>query len=396
MDLFDDFERTNSSPSGASEDYFTFLNRADTPFWAEVRRVLEEWFARYPSERKRTLRNDFRSKRRGQHYGAFWELYLHELFNRLGYQVAVHPLLPDSSHQPDFELRTGESRLLVEACVVFSEIVPEAGEVRPPPWLIDAVEHIHNRNFELELIEVVTAGTEQPKVREVANAIDDWLTGLDVDDHAAGAGALSDSAVTFRDWTVLFAAWPRSPEARGTPQRHVLQMGPAEVGGVLDIEQVRATLKGKAGRYGRPTVPLVTAILGAAPFMGRDDIEQALYGREVLHYYQRPAGFRGSLPPPRMVRQRDGFWVRGDGPQNRRVSAVLVAKQLHAASVAEVAPEVWLNPWAHNPVEEPWPFTTITGNARPEFMVADRRPDMAALFGLDASWPGPVAFPGDS
>lgn len=338
----------------------------------EVRRLLDEWLSRYPRERQRALREEFRSKRRGQHYAAFWELYLHEIFTRIGYAVAVHPRLPDSSHCPDFELTKGNHRLLVEACVVFSEIVPDEGDLRSPPWLIDAVESVRNRDFELELVEVVAAGAEQPKVREVANAVDQWLAGLHLNNSPSGEDRLHERTVTFRDWKVLFTAWPRPPEDRGTPQRYVLQIGPAEVGGVADVEQMRGALKGKAGRYGHPTVPLVTAVLGVAPFMRRDDIEQALYGRQMLQYHQRRAGFRGPLPQPKWVRQRDGFWVRGDGPQNRRVSAVLFAKQLHAASVAEVAPELWLNPWAQNPLEEPWPFTTIVGDDRPVMTVLRR------------------------
>jgi hypothetical protein len=98
--LFDDFVRADASPSAESEDYFTFLNGVDTPFWAEVRRVLDVWFSRYPGERAPALWEEFRSRRPQQQRAAFWELYLHELFLRLGYQVAVHPGLADTSHTP--------------------------------------------------------------------------------------------------------------------------------------------------------------------------------------------------------------------------------------------------------------------------------------------------------
>lgn len=117
--LFDHFVRTDASPSAESEDYFTFLNRVDTPFWAEVRRVLDVWFSRYPGERAPALRREFRSRRGRQQRGAFWELYLHELFLQLGYSVVVHPGLANiTSHNTGVEgVDRGSSRLFPQGIV---------------------------------------------------------------------------------------------------------------------------------------------------------------------------------------------------------------------------------------------------------------------------------------
>lgn len=104
MTLFDDFERHDPSPARRGEDSFAFLNRADTPFWAEVRRLLEEWFSHYPADHAAELSKSFRSRLPGSHWGAWWELYLHELFSRLGYELSIHPSLPDSDKRPDFKL----------------------------------------------------------------------------------------------------------------------------------------------------------------------------------------------------------------------------------------------------------------------------------------------------
>lgn len=50
VSLFDDLKREDPSPARPGEDSFAFLNRVDTPFWAKVRRLLEEWFGHYPAE----------------------------------------------------------------------------------------------------------------------------------------------------------------------------------------------------------------------------------------------------------------------------------------------------------------------------------------------------------
>jgi hypothetical protein len=251
--LFDDFVRADASPSAESEDYFTFLNGVDTPFWAEVRRVLDVWFSRYPGERAPALWEEFRSRRPQQQRAAFWELYLHELFLRLGYQVAVHPGLADTSHTPDFELRSGARQLYVEARVMSSEIILDEEDIRPPPWLLDAIEKIRNSNFDLQLVSIAKAGTERPKDKQVTRAVDAWLDRLDPDDYAdADVQAFPEQAVCFRGWEVVLCAWPRRSEERGSTTRRKLAIGYMEVGGIDDVGRLRRALKAKARRYGRP------------------------------------------------------------------------------------------------------------------------------------------------
>jgi hypothetical protein len=135
MMLFDDTERYDASPSAYSEDTFSFYNRVAGPTWTRIRRTLDGWFADYPVEHSADLRGRFRSNREGAHASAFWEMYLHHLFGRLGYEVTVHPTVPDTTRQPDFEITRGDERLYVEAAVVFSGIVDEeADPVRDGSW----------------------------------------------------------------------------------------------------------------------------------------------------------------------------------------------------------------------------------------------------------------------
>jgi hypothetical protein len=126
--LFDDIVRSDASPSPYGEDTFSFYNRVDGTYWQRIRDTLETWFSEYPSEHAADLRGRFRSNRQGAHAGALWELYLHRLLGRLGYDLRVHPEVPDTSHQPDFEARRGIERMYVEAAVVFSGIVDEQAD----------------------------------------------------------------------------------------------------------------------------------------------------------------------------------------------------------------------------------------------------------------------------
>src|SRR4051794_1407678 len=85
--LFDELKRTDPSPATSGEDSFSFLNRAHGTVWSRVRIVSETWFAEYPTAHAADLRGRFRSKHPGAHHGAWWELYLHHLFTRLGYEI---------------------------------------------------------------------------------------------------------------------------------------------------------------------------------------------------------------------------------------------------------------------------------------------------------------------
>jgi len=52
------------------------------------------------------------------HLAAFWEMYLHECFVRLGFEVDVAIGLDSTDRRPDFKLRRGDGELLVEATAV--------------------------------------------------------------------------------------------------------------------------------------------------------------------------------------------------------------------------------------------------------------------------------------
>ena len=78
-------ERTDPGHARYGEDSFSFLDRVDQRYWERIRNELESWFAGYPDEEKADLKARFRDKSPAQHFAAWWELYLHRLFSRLGF-----------------------------------------------------------------------------------------------------------------------------------------------------------------------------------------------------------------------------------------------------------------------------------------------------------------------
>ncbi len=335
--LFDEQDRTDGASCREGEDSYSFLNRVSTPYWTQVRNLLEAFFSRYPPEHAESLRRDFRARLPGRHYAAWWELYLHELLRRLGYQITIHPVIEGTERKPDFGLRREGSEFLVEASVVFSGIAGgEEHTGAAPSWMLSAFEEVENLNFFVSIHEVTARGIEQPKRAEFVGPVEAWLARLDPDqittEHQAG-GHVPMLRVECRGWEVELEAWPVKPEARGRSEHRVLGSGPAIGGPVDDIRQLESKLKVKAGRYGRPEVPYVIAVLSLSGFMERIDIAQALFGREAIV-------ISGQQDVGRLVRQRNGFWFRGEKPIHTRVSAVLMGVGVQPWSVTRAAPGV--------------------------------------------------------
>ncbi len=57
--LFDDINRVYNGPAKFAESTFDYLNRSASPESQKVRKLLEEWFSRYPDEEKKILRTAY-------------------------------------------------------------------------------------------------------------------------------------------------------------------------------------------------------------------------------------------------------------------------------------------------------------------------------------------------
>lgn len=126
--LFDEIERTETRRKRERESTFGYLNSsARTPMTA-ARAVFEQWFDSYPESGKVDLRARFRSPIDAQHQSAFWELYLHELFSRLGLTLEPHPEIQASRNHPDFLVKEGDvAKFYLEGIVAGLPSAKDAG-----------------------------------------------------------------------------------------------------------------------------------------------------------------------------------------------------------------------------------------------------------------------------
>jgi hypothetical protein len=383
MSLFDDYARTDNSPSPESEDAFTFLNRSARPDVQKIREELERWLASYPGQHQAHLRSQFRSTLPYQHDAAWWELYLHRMFMLLGLEVEVHPELEPVNARPDFKVSGPSGTFLLEAATTHAGIVKlQATETREG-WVVDALNTAPHARFMVGLA-FEQLGSQQPSTAQVVRPVTAWLDGLDPDE-LLHAHDYPEEHFAFRGFRIRLRALPKAAEFRSVADGDLLVgMRSGGAGPVNDTSRLLSKLRDKSGKYGDPGMPIVVAVNLISSF-GDRAAEMALFGTYAI---QVPLD--GSSAG-RTIRNQDGFWMRNGKPLGTRVSAVLEGRSLHPWMVTREWPRLWHNPWAARPLTLDAPFPTGVGDqdGRVKYRDADTTP--ASLFGLADDWPGPLA-----
>lgn len=405
MNIFDAIARHDRSPCAHGESTFQFLNRVESQPFALVRDELQRWLDLVPSDAQPDLRSRLRSHLERHFLAAFWELYLHEVFRRLGFDVVLHPTLASTQARPDFLMHGPEGSFYLEAKVLFASDLASAG-ARHEETIRDTLDRVQTENFTL-CLRVLSRGGSPLAVARHRPAIERWLAALDPDDvherlvdlgddEEFGSGVASDLRfdIVEAGWHLRLEAIPRVPEGRGEPGRAIGIFWPYDDDNPIDdVTPLRRALERKAGRYGTLDRPLVVAVLIDASFSTDNDVEAALYGTRAISYTQR-------LRPTdradaRWVRLPDGLYRDAGGPRRRDVSAVLSAHGLQPSSLASSAFTgivTWHHPWAHRPLTARLPYASLdlehsTGRLEAQPATVP----VHALLGLPADWPG---FPG--
>jgi hypothetical protein len=379
--LFGDFQRTDSSPARDTEPSFDYLNRSAGAFWDNVRTELERWYSGYP-DANCDLRSRFQDPDEHQHLAAWWELYTHTLFRRLGYEVEVHPQMSGSTKNPDFLVSCESTSLYVECVTMFGDTNVDNPAGRA--WICECTNRAKHPDFMVNL-DIEQVGTGQPRVSQVTQPLEQWLATLDADAIRADVEAGLDGPrfeLTVRDWKLHFEAWPVPPERRGQHRRMIAIYPTPGAVMIKDVAEVRKRVDKKGAKYGSGKLdkPLVVALL-CWNNVDDDDLMKALFGSTVVEWLP---GQRESI---KSVRIPDGYWRPGADRRGTRVSAVLFGNTLRQWRVASELPELWINPWASTPIPQIPPFATLAVDADGNLVCDAATRSGAAVFGLPPEWP---------
>jgi len=228
------------------------LARAGRPADARVRALLESWFNRLPQPARADVRSRFWERDRRLALAAFWELYLHEMFRRLGFQLMLHPVGGNSGTRPDFLVIRGKEAFYVEALVQAPPTEAWRAERRLYP-ILDVLHEIRHSAVGIRLAHV-EYGHGTPPLRELREALCAWLQGLE-------GKAPHPARLTWKrnSWTLEFEAVPAGDEGDRLAAPLIAGQGSA----VPSERALAAKLQAKARRYRTLPHPLVLALCTA-------------------------------------------------------------------------------------------------------------------------------------
>lgn len=350
MDLFDDAERMTLEPARHGESNWSYLDRSGRQEWIEARSRLTDWFSRMCAPMKLGVRNRLRSGDDTEFASALWELYLHEMFQQLGYEVTCEVGLPNGRNIDFLVTRAGQS-MYVEATVARSSADALAADTRRNRVYTE-LDKLETTDFMLGIEVLNAGGDDMPAASRLRREVQQWLSSLDPDEAIAAyesTGALPSIELTAAEWHLRLEAIPTKPDLRGKPISRPLGMFMDETGGAIDDEtRLKRALKRKSpSRYGDLKHPLVVAIAE----YGWELSDSTWHRTNVL--YGTSAVQVGPGDSFRSVRRPDGHW-RGHGntPRNGRLAAVLFGSRVFPWCVTEAPLEWWNNPFATRPVPD--------------------------------------------
>lgn len=386
--LFEERHQTDLEPAAHKELWWDFLLRSGRPEEARIRRVLNEWFSRYPEEHRTQLSARLSGRDPDNANSSFFELYLHELFLRSGHIVTVEPASPDgSSSRPDFLLSDHEGHLLyVEAVCATDRSRRERGAESRMNEFYDAINDLDSPDFFVGLEVNGTPCTPVPRGRLISE-LRIFVCAQDYGNCLAflengGLAALPRGRFSHDGWDIDYFVVPKQ-DLRGTTGVRPLGLLMSGVQWVDTLSAARKAISGKVSQHGELGQPYLIAVNVGNPFFDFDNAVEVLFGQEEVRIVTYSDGTSVSTES----RKPDGILCNRQGPQNTRVSAVLFVRQLMPWTVVAHQPLVIHNPWTRHPAAACLP--RLRAHLPNEGGQLHERPghSSARLFALWEGWP---------
>lgn len=386
--LFNKMNRDFTGPKLYAESIFDYLNRSARLEYKRIRTLLEQWFERFSSEVQDELRERIRSKDDRQLLGAFYELYLHELLSKSGFNVEIHPTVSNRATHPDFRvLKDGKPLFYLEATLADLSDTDTSAKARENQ-VYDTLNRMKSPNFFIR-VKVRRAPTTNPPGAKMRSFLENKLSNLnpDVVTKQFDQGDLEELPSwdwKYNDWQITFSPIPKKPEARGKHGVRPIGLQMQDVRWLTPHIRIMESIRDKATKYGELDLPYIVAINVIDEF-GVDEIDicNALFGEE-----QSTIILRGNnVISQNHNRKPNGAWYGPSGLRNRRVSAALIADNLYPWSIAKVTPILWHNPWTNRPLNLDTLLLSQLFSGENNQLEKRKGKNVKELLGLDPNWP---------
>jgi hypothetical protein len=290
--VFDEARKTDTARKKRHESLYSYLSRSANPDSTAGRRLIEEWFSRFPADEQTNLRSRFQSGRDKDFHSAFQELFLYELVMRLGGKLTIHKRLAETEKLIDFEvLQPDGTEFRLEAV---SSAAALSGHDNSPRGIeaSDFLDCFILDGYSLGIDQLV-AGTENLQQTLLATHIRGGLQKT----AAGDAGRVSVPLFKTEDgWGIKVTAIPNDSNWSATDGRiNYVALSRTRSD---PSRQLLAALKKKGTRYGKQGIPYVIAVNNLEPFLDESAFDDALFG-------QRP---QTPMPDTTTMNRGSGFW----------------------------------------------------------------------------------------
>lgn len=366
------------------EPIYSYYRDTERPGIVAIRTLLEGWFTELPEGERLDLQQRFRSPIERQHRSAVFELFLHHMLLRSGFEVEFHPDIPGVTTHPDFLVsQNGQALFYLEAIAVSNSRTEEA-EANRMNQVYDALNNLATPDFYLGL-RVDGAPETPPAGARLRGELARWLATLDREAiRQCYLEQRYEDVPTYEwshdGWSVVFDPIPKGDEARGNPTVRPIGMTmPARARRLTLDESLRDGVAAK-DRYGRLALPMVVAIQVIEEFrIAKIDVMNGLFGQEAV-----AVDARGNTRPGRVP---NGAWITPTGPIHRSISTVMAWSTLEPWSFTAIEPIVVHNPYATIPLPNDTPPVAQHIVDREKGVLVEKPgASMEDLLGLARNW----------
>ena len=320
--LFDSFERTCLEFAKHNDNTYEYYNNSARTDMSKVRDTLERWFYNYPEEEKKELKSRFKK----DFDSSFYELFLYELFCKLGYNITIHPDLASSPKKPDFLISKNNLEFYVEAKVVKSKTMEQEAFERKRNELYDNLNKLNTKDFLLNIEHLCFLTQKQPSTKRMIKYIEEELKRIDPDilsEELEKNGIENFPKIEYknRDVHIIVSPIPVSLSAR---EEKALPIGiyPAEAFWGGGEESLKNSIEKKAKRYGKLDKPFIICLNSLdIRTSGKIDVDNAIWGTLALSWSTNPES-----KDEKWIRQLDGVFCDEKGARLKNLTGVLVSK----------------------------------------------------------------------
>lgn len=333
--LFDKTSEFIEGPASNNENSFNYFHKSNRVDIKIIRVTLENWFSKYPETEKKELKirftKDFDS--------AFFELFLHELFVKSGFEIVIHPEVKGSKKRPDFLIIKNGKQTYVEAKICLDKTEVEMAFERLQNEFYDKLSKVKIKGFLLAIKEVNFITKKQPRVKELIAKIENEVAKLDPiqvtkDIQKYGFEECPRIEYENKDFNIIVEPIPLIESKKNIISENPIGMFPFEIFWGGGEESLRQSILKKANRYGKFEIPYLICINVLGKKTEKNDIENLVWGSPP---YTSSTNSKDS----------DGIFYNSGKAQLKNVSGIFFTK-IFPSNIPNAKYWMYKNPFANN------------------------------------------------